>query len=279
GQKIPKRLSPLHYWKAHKYTSDKKNTDLSIRDVNVIIYWHFENVCIKGKVDLNNFSKRILKGLRTLRKDYEIEKIIGIGDKRGFSDEQWNAFENDPKMEMIHIPHVDRRKVFGQSQYADRIDYELEKIAPANVNPPYFFPTQHLTEYQKQNTGTPAHTPVPVPKPGPPASESVDTVDIRKTDLAEVRLLQVIYGDVVDYGPPKILMLISSDAEFATPLLELKNKGFSILLADNDVSWNDTTPLRRSTHAGWVFSELLEGGSCRYCHEVGQGSKDRYEEK
>ncbi|CAN7014355.1 unnamed protein product [Brassica oleracea var. botrytis] len=155
----------------------------------------------------------------------------------------------------------------------------LEKIAPANVNPPYFFPTQHLTEYQKQNTGTPAHTPVPVPKPGPPASESVDTVDIRKTDLAEVRLLQVIYGDVVDYGPPKILMLISSDAEFATPLLELKNKGFSILLADNDVSWNDTTPLRRSTHAGWVFSELLEGGSCRYCHEVGQGSKDRYEEK
>lgn len=110
GQKIPKRLSPLHYWKAHKYTSDKKNTDLSIRDVNVIIYWHFENVCIKGKVDLNNFSKRILKGLRTLRKDYEIEKIIGIGDKRGFSDEQWNAFENDPKMEMIHIPHVDRRK-------------------------------------------------------------------------------------------------------------------------------------------------------------------------
>lgn len=59
---------------------------------------------------MNNFSKRILKGLRTLRKDYEIEKIIGIGDKRGFSDEQWNAFENDPKMEMIHIPHVDRRK-------------------------------------------------------------------------------------------------------------------------------------------------------------------------
>ncbi|CAN7057338.1 unnamed protein product, partial [Brassica rapa subsp. trilocularis] len=264
GQKIPKRLSPLHYWKARKYTSDKKNTDLSIRDVNVIIYWHFDNVTIKGKVDWNNISSRILKGLRTLRKDYEIEKIIGIGDKRGFSDEQWDAFEKDPKMEMVHIPNVDRRKVLGQSQYADRIDYELENIAPANVNPPYFFPTQHLTEYQKQITGNLAT----------PASESVGTVDIRKTDLAEVRLLQVLYGDVVDYGPPKILMLISSDAEFATPLLELKNKGFSILLADNDESGNDTTPLRRSTHAGWVFGELLDGGSCRYCHEVGQGSKD-----
>ncbi|CAN7057328.1 unnamed protein product, partial [Brassica rapa subsp. trilocularis] len=126
---------------------------------------------------------------------------------------------------------------------------DLEKIAPANVNPSYFCPNQHLTEYQKQIiVGNPPYTPVRIPRPGRPASESVNTVYISKTDLDDIRLLQVIYRDVVDYGPPKILMLISSDVDFASPLSELRKKGFSILLADNerenDKYGTDSTPLR-----------------------------------
>lgn len=74
----------------------------------------------------------------------------------------------------------------------------------------------------------------------------------RKTDLVDIGILQALYDAVYNYGQPLTIMLISSDDAFAAPLSDLKDFGFSILLADklrhNDkIYCGESTPLRKSS--------------------------------